>query len=512
MPLPTDENTPWPPNQWAPVARDIYEAAIWYAGDEKALAGFYGNQGGATRPSDKTAGTGLLQRAKFWARRQDDQHTPRQRIHIPAAPDVAATAADLLFGDEARFVIPEAHEFTDGSDQADAAAVATEDRLTELADLDGWASTLLEAAEVASALGDVYLRPVWDLEIAGHPMLTVVHPDHAVPEFRYNTLTAVTFWRVVETDGSGKVIRHLERHERGVILHGLYIGTERALGRQVPLDLHTDTAGLADQVPLPDGIDLVVRHIPNVRPNRRHRGLPIGRSDLDQTWPLMDALDETWTSWMRDIRLGKGRVIVADQFLDTRGRGTGAVFDMDAEVFSPLNMDPANMENAGITVAQFAIRTEEHARTCAELFQRIVVTAGYSPQSFGMQGDGAEQTATEVDAREGRSDRTTARKQRYVRRKAEDIAEMMLIIDATVFGSGVEPMRPRLEFPDPDQNDPREIGSTLNLVTLARAASTETKVRMLHPEWEEPQVQAETKRILEEEGLGAVPDPTGGVV
>jgi len=503
VPLPENpRNMPWPPKQWQPILRDIAEADAWYAGDEQRLAEFYG--GAATQPQRRRGG--IVNRAKFWARRLDDAQTDRQRLHIPAAADIASTSADLLFGETPVLTITAAHEV-----KADAAAKATEDRLVELAMLDGFASTLLEGAEVCAALGGVYLRPVWDETIADHPMLTTVHADQAVPEFVYGRLSAVTFWRVVHQDAN-VVWRHLERHEPGRILHGLYIGSPELLGSKTSLTASPETSRLADVVTLPGGWKtLGVRHVPNVRPNRRHRKQPIGRADTQGVESLMDALDETWSAWMRDIRLAKHRIIVPNQFLDRSGRGSGASFDVDREVFSPLDMDPASSEKAGITLTQFEIRAEEHAATASELWARIVQTAGYSPQSFGMHGTGTvDRTATEVRADETRSMRTTSRKQAYWRQAVEDMAELMLVIDREVFRSPVEPMRPRLDFLDGLPDNPRENAETVELLARAHAASTETLVRMAQPELDEAEVAAEVQRILAETGM-TVEDPTGGV-
>ncbi|MCL4293905.1 MAG: capsid protein, partial [Acidimicrobiia bacterium] len=75
-------------------------------------------------------------------------------------------------------------------------------------------------------MGGVYLRTVWDTQVADHPMLDVVHADRAVPEFRWGRLVAVTFWRTLTADRAAAVVwRHLERHEPGVIFHGLFEGS-----------------------------------------------------------------------------------------------------------------------------------------------------------------------------------------------------------------------------------------------------------------------------------------------
>lgn len=480
----------------AKLLRDIEEADAWWSGDPDKLTDVYTTA--ATR--EQRPGR------RFWERPNDTTSVrPAERVHAPVASDIAVTGADLLFGADLEVQIPEAH-----GDTPDQAAVDAENRLAELWDQAAISNTLLEAAEVAGGLGGVYLVPTWDREVAGHPLLNVVHADRAVPEWRGDRLHAVTFWHVVQVEGLN-VWRHLERHEPGAILHGLYAGSRTHLGVPMNLQKHPATKGLPEVVPttswqVPGGI--LARYVPNVKPNRRHRGLPVGRSDTQGLESLMDSLDLTMTSWARDIRLGQRRIIVPNEFLRRSGRGSGASFDVDQEVFAPLDIDPGNMEKAGITLVDFSIRADEHAATATDLFQRIVSSAGYSPQSFGMQGDGAAITATEVNAHESRSGRTTARKQRYWGPELAAAAVGLLIVDREVFSSGVAPWRPTVGFPDRDQADEATVAQTLGLIEMARAASIETKVRMLHPEWEQPQVDAEVALIKAEQGVAV--DPTGG--
>lgn len=513
MPLPTNDRAAWPPPHAAAMLRDVTEAAAWYSGDEAALEAVYAASAGVT----STGG-----RARFWHRRNRDGGKPRQRLHVPAAADVAATGADLLFGDAPTLIIPEAHAAADAAGTvAPKEAQAVEDHLQAMIEEGSFAATILEGAEVAAALGGVYLRPVWGAPGMESAQLTIVHPDRAVPEWSFGRLSAVTFWRELPGGDDKAVWRHLERHEPGVILHGLYYGDRTTLGVRRPLDAHPDTEhlGANDEgaVPLPGDLAtrraMLTRYVPNVRPNRRHRGTPVGRSDYQGCEPLMDALDETWSSWMRDLRLGQARLVVPREFLDRKGRGQGASFDLDAEVFTPLEMDPATMERAGITPVEFKLRVEEHARTALELFGLIVKNAGYAPQTFGIGGDGGGgQTATEVRAREGRSIRTTSRKQRYWNAALADVVELMLVIDVAEYGLKVAPMRPQVRFAELGESDVRDVASTLNLVKLAEAASTETRVRMLHPEWDDAQVEQEAAKIVAELNgpTGRFGDPTGG--
>ncbi|WP_439381529.1 hypothetical protein [Amycolatopsis lexingtonensis] len=83
-----------------------------------------------------------------------------------------------------------------------------------------------------------------------------------------------------------------------------------------------------------------------------------------------------------------------------------------------------------------------------------------------------------------------------------------MLINATVFGGPKPNVRPALEWPV-DQADPKEMAETINLLAQAEAISTEIKVKMAHPEWEQRDVDDEVKRIKAEKP--AAPDPlTGG--
>src|SRR5690606_24588166 len=178
MPLPEGQ-TKWPPEQWQEVFQLYAEHAAWYSGDPNQIASVHA--GAVFTPTP---------RGRFWA--ADVHEERRVMLHVPIAGDIAATSADLLFSETPTAKIPEAHE-----ESAPAGAVATQERLNELIDVGGVHNRLLEAAETCAALGGVYLRPVWDREVAGHPILSVVQADVAIPEFRWGVLRAVTLWRVL---------------------------------------------------------------------------------------------------------------------------------------------------------------------------------------------------------------------------------------------------------------------------------------------------------------------------
>lgn len=505
MPLPQVDQQ-WPPTVLDAISPRLAEWDAWYSGSPDALRKAYSRDvpRPRNRPSQYAGGVLGLAARTWWGRPQADQAASRGQLHVPIAADLCQASADLLFSEPPTLTVD---------------APAVQDRLDALAG-DGLHGVLAEAAEIAAALGSAYLRVTWDPAVVPDaPFLTSVHADAAVPEFRWGHLVAVTFWHVVADDGK-TVLRHLERHETnpagvGVVLHGLYQGTPERLGQVVPLADHPATKALAAVVDADGAVTtaspgLAVVHIPNQRPQRTWRTHPLGsnlgRSDLDGVEALMDALDETYSSWMRDLRLAKARIIVPEYMLTVHGPGQGTSFDLDREIWSPLpGMEPTGEPGRAITPQQFAIRVEEHARTAQDLTEQILRTAGYSAQTFGEGPEGGAITATEVHSRERRSFLTRDRKIRHWRPGTATAVGKLLAVDAALFGGPHRAQPVEVAFGDSVQDSPLALANTADILNRAASASTEVRVRLVHPDWDEEQVALEVAAIRAETGA-LVPD------
>ncbi|OJX98663.1 MAG: hypothetical protein BGO96_04605 [Micrococcales bacterium 73-15] len=476
----------------------------WYVGDPAGLQATYSNSVDRprTRPSQYRGGlVGAVSRF-FWGR-PIHAGQARTRLHVPVPADLATTSADLLFSEPPRIVLP--------GDAQDASRKPAQDRLEKIMNTPENHAGLLEAAELAAALGGTYLRIVWDTEGPPMPFLTAVHADGAIPTWKWGRLASVVFWTIVHRDGQ-QVWRHVESHEPGRILHGLYLGTSDNLGRLIPLTEHTATEWAANLVDADGAIitgvtGMTAGYVPNVRPSRRWRTepelSPLGRSDFEGLEGLFDALDETYSSWMRDVRLAKARLLVDQNTLTPLGEGQGAVFDTDQELFTSIPGVMGSMKDGNIAQAeQFDIRTAEHRDTAVELIKAILRGAGYSPQTFGDDAMVVSTTATEVKARERLSERTRDKKARYWASTLGPLSRTMLDIDALVFGgkgAGVD--IPEVRFPPKAQEDTLELAQTVVALRNAEAASIETRVRMVHPEWDGGTVNDEVERIQAETRL-----------
>ena len=472
-----DNGEQYPPENHKQIFRVYEEHSAWHAGDPAILRKTYANVPQDYRP----------RRYMFWTRKgATELQTDRHQIHVPLAGDIAQTSSDLLFSEPPSFIV---HD----KEASEAEIDKTQGELNDLLDYCGLKNKLLEAGETCSALGGVFLRLVYDTRFMKAPKIQIVSPDRAIATFMYGELVGVGYVQEYEpADGQG-IYRHIEHHEDGLIHHALYYGTKTNLGTRVELSKLADTADLEDEVVLPfDGLASV--YVPNQRPLRRLRGYEYGRSDYDGIEGLFDAIDETYTSWMRDIRLGKSRVIVPTEYLERRGRGRGTSFDIDAEIFTGLEIDP-NGEHKGIQPVQFDIRDAAHKQTVMELIDRAVTAAGYSPQSFGINIEGRAESGTALKLRERKSFTTQGKKQRYWTQPLQEILYRLQQLDVEVFGKQYTPLDIRIEWQDAVQQDVRESATVIESLHRAQAASLETKVKLLNPELTEQEVSDEVLRI-----------------
>lgn len=509
MPLPK-QNAAWPLH--TPQSEKVAEWSAWYSGDPTALQTFYGPRSGGAQPHPSQLRGGLVGKiARWWWGQPTPAGEQRAKLHVPLAADICGTSADLLFSEPVRL-------------RSDNNRVAL-----ALADLqkNGLDARLHEGAEVQAALGGVYLRTVWDETIAPMPWTEVAHPDGAVPEWRGGRLNAVTLWNELPS-GPGKVYRLFERHERGAIVYALYLGTSSNLGKIVPVSDHSDAAHLADLVSDTDGFGVVydgntivqptfidsltVQYVPNMLPNRLDRRSPQGRSDLQGVEQFLDALDEAYSGWWRDIRLSKGRIHVPATMMDSAGPGQPGYVELDREVYVPVEgvLGTGGIKES-IAVTQFEIRVQQHRDTCVAWTNTIIESAGYSTQSLSSDTGGAV-TAAEVHSHERRSYMTRGKKTRYWRAALQDHLRAQIEIANAHLGAGIPDDPFTVEFQDGVQEAPMAIAGTLQALRNAEAASVKTRVSMLNPDWDEADVDAEAAAILRETGIGEplpVPEDAG---
>lgn len=519
MPIP-DQNTPWLPAPWDYAYKAFAENDAWYTGDTEALAKMYGN-------TEKTRSThvrngqpmqgGLVGAASrmFWGRPVPANEN-RARLHVPAAADLATLASDLVFAEppEVRLESPgETKLRRDGKAQT---------RLDLIANGDEAHATFNQMGELKSALGAVALVTRWDTEVADHVWLEPSAADVIIPTFRMGRLVECTMWS--EYVKGSVYYRHLEHHAVGMIEHALFAGSADNLGRRVPLAEIPETETYAAIVDADSriltNIDRLTavynKNMPTAAWRKKGVLASTGRSDFAQLHSLFDWLDETFSSWMRDLRLGAGKILVPDAALDYGIVGQGASFDSGREIFAGLNM-PGEPGKIAFDKVQFNIRVEEHEKTAFGIYREILRKAGFSESAWGDYAGERQQTATEVDAKDKASERTRDKKILQERVAIGRAASVALEIDGLVFpGKGGGRFdQPTVIFPDVSQEDPEKLARTLTLLDTAAAVSLEQKVRRANPDWEDDAIDEEVAKIRAERGNapdpatfdGDVPDP-----
>lgn len=523
----------WPPAPFDLAAHRYRELDAWYTGDTETLREIYsGKTGQATHVVDgreyRGGVVGTL--SKWWWGQPVNSTEERSRMHLPLAADLCALSADLLFGEAPQLLFrkPENVPTTAGQKWRHPA----QERLDKLIASDEAHAELLMGGEYAAALGGTYIAAAWDADVADHVFPKVYAADCAIPTFRYGRLVGVTLWSEFR-DGS-TVYRLLEKHTPGVIEYTLHQGRDKTLGKAVPVQERPETAHLAAlrtvtdlNVPAAEFSEtirigtgsprLAVTYMKNAAPVRdwRKRGdlAYVGRADLDGVQDLLDKADLIGSSIIRDFENGAGRITVPESWLETGAQGEGSKFDLDRQVY--VGVRALGKADGGLAdqavINQFAIRMEEHRDGFDWIKEQLASALGYSPTHLGMKDVAGTRTATEVAADLSDSERTRDKKAMYAKAALAKWAQVALEIDKAVFGVTSTPAQiddlPDVIFAPVSQADPEKNARIAQLLDMGRAGSTRERVRIVHPDWDEEDINEEVLLIQSEFGAGQVPDP-----
>ena len=426
----------------------------------------------------------------FWARNGN------AKIHVPLAADIAAASADLLFGNP-----PRCRVYDDTTEDVEE---EKQNRLDEILRNNRFESLVQEAAEEGAVTGDVFLKGNWDDKRCQWPYLTFVGGDTALPEYRFGQLQCVHFFTVIKQERkTGVYWRLYERYERGKITSAVFKGDSGTLGAEV--QTAETELGIEPEKKIPVDV-MLAAHIPNMKPSRV-RFENYGRSEFEGMRDLLDALDEVYSSWLRDIRLAKSRLIVPAEFLRKRENSnlftdSRFTWEFDEDVETLVALDVTDADQMQITPSQFAIRAQEHAATAEMLIRNIISMCGYSPQTFGLDINGQAQSGTALLIREKKTFSMRAKKLNYWSQPLEAFLTAVLQLDGAVFHSQNVHSGDRVivDFPEAMSTDISTVANAVKMMHDAAAISTRTAIKMLHPDWEEGQIDEEAEKTMIEFG------------
>ncbi|EAG7116707.1 hypothetical protein BG817_10290, partial [Listeria monocytogenes] len=292
------------------------------------------------------------------------------------------------------------------------------------------------------------------------------------------------------------------------------ISAER-LPEQITSYLHTNDIQLNHSVSI--GLKSMGAYLINNSPsNTRYPHLNLGESDLSQCTNYLFAVDYFFTVYMREGEKTKTKIATSERMFRKKvNKSTDKEewsMNVDEDYFMQFKgtLDAGAKLNDMIQFMQGDFRDGSYRETMEYFAQKAVSKSGYNPATFNLGN--REVKATEIWSLQDATVRKIEKKKRLI----QNVYEQMLWDFLYLLTSGTtnkekaimrDEIRVIIEFPDPMSVNLNELSSTLNNMNSALAMSVEEKVKLIHPKWEEEEIQAEVKRIYLENAIGEVPDP-----
>ena len=143
---------------------------------------------------------------------------------------------------------------------------------------------------------------------------------------------------------------------------------------------------------------------------------PLGVSIYANALSTLKALEACYDSLIREIRLGKKRIIVPAQCIrpvvDTETRAFRRYFDAADEVYEALSTDDANALN--IQDNSVSLRIDEHERALNAHLSTLCLQLGFSPGTFTFDRAAGIKTATEVISENSKTYKTIKNQQAQI--------------------------------------------------------------------------------------------------
>ena len=402
---------------------------------------------------------------------------------VPLAHEMARLSAALLFSAEPKI--------TNGRSQQ-------EEVLKKVLDANGLGGFLFEAAEYVAIEGRGALRVIRDEEVSDQPLITWVAGDRVIWREKHGRFVTGGYVVVERRPNrhEDKVYRLIEEHKPGRIERTVYQGRVGALGKQMPaLSWPEEFKGL------PEATDVRIDK-PTLY---RWDNVPGGRSDLWGLETYLDRLNEG-----ESLMLDKVRKSVPVTLADRKLSDKQGYVDLYGVI---LTGGSAQLAGEGLAktveTIQPDLQAEEHLSYLRHVRESILMYAGYSLASWGLDKGGSADSGKALRLRQARTLLTRAGKERSAREAIENA-----VAAACAWSDGarsVEPYRPEIAFGDGLPTDPLEDAQEAATKRGGEVISIDQAVRELHPEWDEKAITEEVGRIKGEQASlqppGAVPTP-----
>lgn len=420
-----------------------------------------------------------------YATRQEDL------VPFPSAKIAARTLSSFLFGEDPEI----SHEDP-----------TIQDALDRMGSAQGLPSRLLEGALTQAVQGEVYLRAGWDADLSPWSILTAVPGRQVLPTFRFGMLVdaaIVTTWEPVDR-GSRTYYRLIEQHDRGEIRYRLFKGTADRLGPSVDLETFKPTSTLPD-TQATEIDEILLTHVPLGRDGEDPHGVSI----LDGLEGLVLAMHRLYSQEQHDAELARRRVAVAESLL-SRDRAGRPLWDRGTDLL-PLTEDAlgaVGAEGKPVHPIEFHDDNVQRDRIAGRL-RDFLVACGIAPNSLDAQDAGGAISGTSRRLAQAMTIQTASAAGRYWQDALARSTALGLLVSRIHLGAEIPDLGelPSVRLADGLVDDPVELAKRVLDLDSAEAVSVMTKVRMLHPDWTETQIDDEVGRIVEHFGAAPPPQP-----
>jgi len=409
---------------------------------------------------------------------------------------ISKICADLLFGEQVRFIIGE-----EGSTEQEA--------INNIVDSNKLHIKNYEMALSASWRGDAVLkarfgkRRAWDQE--QQVIIETVPADYFFPHLNGDNVQemmgATLAW--VKEENGKKYLRK-EIHEPGLIRNELWLLDGETVKEQVKLSTISQYAGLEEEQET--GYEgLLVEHIPNWRLDDMFWGI----SDYYDLESMFDALNNRVSKI--DAILDKHsdpKLILPPGSMEYDERLGRYYIEKEALQCMEIdeNINASDLPRYLVWDAQL----DAAFRQIDKLLDLLMMMSEVSPAAFGLDKQGVADSGRALKFRLIRTIAKINRKQLYFDQALKNILYAAQVLDVTHGKGRYEPTIPQIEWADGLPNDPMEQADIESKRMMSGTTSLESAVRRLDG-LDGEALEQELERIRGDRAATAGPSPDTGI-
>ena len=333
----------------------LTEYFLWFFGDEDLLREYYQNFD--TRINNLTS---LKSDNYFYSNIAQGQRV----VHSGLAYSIAATKARVLFSSPIITTVVEEGEIT--TDQ---------DRLNNILKLNTMDLINKTAAKTESWSGCVAFKIIIKPDV-DYPIVQLFDKRKFEILTIDNRIQEIVF--ITHFKQGDKLFELHERYGFGFIKNDLFEVISHDDKQQVGLNTIDQTK---DIEPLIEFLGEFIAA--GFKPNETMWG----RSDYQGQLSEFDALDEAWSGFVRDVRLGAAKVYIPENLQQRDKDGNLIKFDEFNNNINKLANDMSEKGKNELKFQQSDIRATEYKLTLNEIKDNVLENVGLSPVTLGRQAD-----------------------------------------------------------------------------------------------------------------------------